>query len=200
MLVFSVSRSSFSTGYIGEICVCVCLFTYIRLEQTPKWIDIDWIMMILFAMHMVMAYHAIWFMWYAYDRVFSRMPCGTFHFFFVKLSDPSKSFHLARKIFINLVHPFIDGFIFGPPLVTILLLAEIKHFVQTSAPFELVLATPKQSRQEALQTQIIGTERSTWRLRDSSVYLLPRKLYFSNRKKFGFPEHNHGRIHLITST
>lgn len=183
----------------GFVCVFASSPNSIRLGQTPKWIGIDWIMVIFFAMHMVMAYHAIWFVWYAYDMVFSRMPCGTFHFMLAKLPDPCWAFGLARDFFMILVHPFIDGFIFGPPLVMILLLAEFIHFVQTSVLFELVFAIPEQSRQEVLQTQIVDRERSTWRVRDSSVYLLSRKLYFGFRKLFGFPDNNHGRIRLITS-
>lgn len=182
----------------GFVCVFASSPNSIRLGQIPKWIGIDWMMVVLFAMHTVMIYHAMWFLWYAYDMVFSRMPCGTFHFFLIKLSDPSRSFYLTRMIFTFLIEPFIDIFVLVPPLVMILLLAEIKHFVQTSALFQLVFTTPKQSGHEALQTQVIDIDRSTWRLRDSSVYLRSRKLYFGIRQYFGFPDHGHGGIRLIT--
>ena len=32
----------------------------------------------------------IWFVWYAYDQVFSRMPCGAYQFFLVLMLDQVK--------------------------------------------------------------------------------------------------------------
>jgi hypothetical protein len=182
----------------GFVCVFASSPSSIRLGQTPKWIGIDWIMVVLFSMHTAMIYHATWFMWYAYDQVFSRMPCGTFHFFFAKLSDPSETFLRMRNSFILLSMPFSGTFVPGLPFIMILLLAEIKHSVHTSALFQLVFKAPTQSGFEALQNQATSSDRPTWRLRNSSVYLRSRRLYYGIRKYCGFPEHGHGGIRLIT--
>ena len=76
----------------GYICVFDTAPCSIKLGSEMKWIKIDWRTVLLFTTHALMYYHGIWFIWYGYDRVFSRMPCGTYHFFVIPLLDPSEVF------------------------------------------------------------------------------------------------------------
>jgi hypothetical protein len=47
---------------------------------------------IIFVKHMVMTYHLLFFIWYSYDEVFAKMPCGTYHFWLALMFDLSKEF------------------------------------------------------------------------------------------------------------
>ena len=76
----------------GFLCVFASAPCPIQLGSKSKWTKLNWTTMVLFTTHALMVYHGIWYIWYAYDQIFSRMPCGTYHFFLVPMLDPSERF------------------------------------------------------------------------------------------------------------
>ena len=76
---------------------------------------------------MLMTYHAIWFIWSAYDQVFSRMPCGTYQFFIVPMLDPSEGFWALRDFLTNIITPLTVPLLLVFPILTVLLASEIPN-------------------------------------------------------------------------
>ncbi len=120
-------------GYLYVFGTAPCL---IKLGSETKWIQIDWRTVLLFTTHALMYYHGVWFIWYAYDRVFSRMPYGTYHFFLIPLLDPSEVFWALRDCLNHLLIPLIPLLSLFP-FIGLLLIPEIKHAIQDSTIYQL---------------------------------------------------------------
>ena len=182
----------------GFLCVFASSPCPIRLGLRPRWVELDWILVVSFTMHTVMIYHAIWFTWYAYDWIFARMPCGTYHFVFAKFSDPSKYFSVVRGVLTLLFAPFTLPLLLVFPIIAVLLLSEVKHSVQTSILFQLVSRISERSETSTGESQSMVYDASTRRSRISRFYLHMKGGYHWVRKFLDFPSHGRGRIRLVT--
>jgi hypothetical protein len=197
--VFSIEIELLYWLYWGGVsCVFASSPCPIRLGLKPRWVELDWIVVISFATHTVMIYHAIWFSLYAYDGVFSRMPCGTYHFFFAKLSEPSKCFSVVRTVLTQFTGPFIVPLLLIFPIIVVLLLSEVKHYVQSSTLFQLVFATSERSETATVQSQSMVYDASKRRSRILRFYLRVKAHYYKLKIFFGFPWYGRGRIRLVT--
>jgi hypothetical protein len=112
----------------------LCVFTWPNLT-TPKskikWLGMTWYRTILSILDIFMIGHGAWFWLRGYDTRFARLPCGTHHFFFVKISDPG-DFGLLRFF---LATNFLSGLIevgFIKLAFTILFIREIVRSVRES--------------------------------------------------------------------
>ena len=82
-----------------------------------------------------MTYHGVWFVWYAYDQAFSRIPCGTYHFFLPPILDPSQGFWTLRDYLTHLLVPLLPTLLFTFPLSGLLLASEVKYIIQHSPTY-----------------------------------------------------------------
>lgn len=98
-----------------------------------KWIGLDWKTAIQYTTNVLMAYHAIWFVWLAYDQVFSRMPCGTYQFLFAPVLDPSKTFCFLRDLLMQPILPLAGFFVLLVPILVFFLASEIMNSIHDSA-------------------------------------------------------------------
>lgn len=186
----------------GVLCVCISSPNLLRLGSKSTWIGLDWITAIQFTMHILMVYHGIWFVWYAYDQFFSRMPCGTYHFFLVPFLDPSESYWILRDYLTLLISPIATPLVFAIPLTIFLLVSEIKNSIQDSATYrtfspkstnpvdrsDTVLSNP--TIQLSLKLRIL--------LRLRRIYRGIRRRYGTLRTAFGLPSHGMRGIRLVT--
>ena len=171
-------------GYVSVFGSAPC---QVRLGSEIKWIKLDWTTIVLFTMHVLMIYHGAWFVWYAYDQVFSRMPCGTYHFFLFPILDPSEGFWTLRDYLNHLLLAFIPPLLATFSFVGLLLASEVKYTIQHSATYQTVF--PKSTIQDHDQTQT-----SLW-LR---VYLFITHPYRALRERLHFPSHSREEIRLVT--
>ena len=117
----------------GYLCIFATSPSYRRLGSEVKWIGLDWITGINYFLHILMFYHSTFFWHYGYDQVFSRMPCGTYHFFFTPLLDPSKSFWFFRDALTIIINPVNIALIVTVPIVSLCLMSEIKESICDSS-------------------------------------------------------------------
>ena len=120
----------------GFLCVFTTPPSYMRLGSEVKWIGLDWITGINYFLHILMFYHSTFFWNYGYDQLFSRMPCGTYHFFFAPLLDPSKSFWFFRDALTVMLDPLNIPLIFIIPTVILSLMSEIKGSICDSSVYQ----------------------------------------------------------------
>ena len=180
----------------GYICVFDTAPCSIKLGSEMKWIKIDWRTVLLFTTHALMYYHGIWFIWYAYDRVFSRMPCGTYHFFLVPLLDPSEVFWALRDCLNYLLIPFIPLLSLFP-FIGLLLISEIKHAIQDSAIYQLFFQRAAMSdRDQAEFTEPDDT--SAKKSIGSKLYRSIKRIYMNFREFCELPSRSRGGIRLVT--
>jgi hypothetical protein len=121
----------------GIICVFGSAPCTVRLGTVSKWIKLDWTAAFQFSTHWIMTYHGIWFIISSYDQSFSRMPCGTTHFFFAPVLDPSEEFWVLRDVLTLMALPLFLLLALAFPLVAMLLIPEVKHAVQDSTPYRV---------------------------------------------------------------
>jgi hypothetical protein len=74
----------FFGGYL-----CICTQPNLTTSKSKvKWLGMTWHNAILRVLYILMIGHSAWFWIHGYDKVFAKLPCGTHHFFFGKISDP----------------------------------------------------------------------------------------------------------------
>lgn len=177
----------------------------IKLGSEIKWIKIDWMTVFLFTTHAIMYYHGIWFNWYAYDRVFSKMPCGTSHFFLVPLLNPSKVFWVLRCCLNLLLIPLIPLLSLFP-IIGFLLIPEIKHAIQDSIIYQQLFqkaAISDSDQAESTEPDDTSVKKSI-RLRMHQfvnlkwIYMGLRKEYMELREGCRLPSRSRGGIRLVT--
>ena len=180
----------------GFVCVFASSLCPIQLGSKSKWIKLKWTTVILFTTHALMVCHGTWFIWYGCHQIFSRMPCGTYHFFLVLLLDPSERFWHVTAFMTDLLATFAGPLLGVFPLIVLLLAAEVKHSIQPSATFQLVY--PKQRPSETDQAQTTELSHSPRNTLGRRVYSSIRKIYGNHREEWSFPSHVRGGIRLVT--
>ena len=180
----------------GYVCVFATTPCQLRLGSETKWIKLDWTTIILFTTHVLMIYHGAWFVWYAYDQVFSRMPCGTYHFFLFPILDPSECFWTLRDYLSHLIVPFIPPLLATFPFVGLLLASEVKHTIQHSAAYQALF--PKSTVSDRDQPQTIDYNASVKTSLGLRVYLFIAFRYRAFREFCYFPSHSREGIRLVT--
>lgn len=187
----------------GFLCVFALSPSETRLGPEAKWAKLDWVSVIHFIMHMLMTYHGIWFIWHAYDQVFSRMPCGTYQFFFVPVLDPSKSFWILRDVMTQLMCPLASQLLLLFPLFGLLFLAEVKQSIQDSAIYQMFF--PKASNPDNRGWETLSSSPSAQLSPDSRVFqwlrrlhCMLRRLYRRFRRAFSLPPFSRSGIPLLT--
>lgn len=135
--------------------------------------------------HTLMLYHGMWFIWYAYDQVFSRMPCGTYQFFLVPVLDPSGTFCRVRDFLTPLVGSLILPLPLVIPFTCFLLASEIKDAIIHSAIYQILFP-------HAMQAEISQTETSASEASPQQRRLIPRLLLSTGGKLKGL--HRYVRI------
>lgn len=147
----------------GYICVFGSAPCLIKLGNARSWMKVDWTTVIFFITHWIMAYHGVWFMIYAYDQHFPRMPCGTWHFFFAPVLDPGARFWVLRDWMSIVAIPIVAFVLIAFPLVAVLVLPEIKYAVQSSTFYQLWIhetASSSNAQQAAIDQPAIEVSRS----------------------------------------
>ena len=180
----------------GYVCVFGTAPCLIKLGSEMKWIKIDWRTVLLFTTHALMYYHGIWFIWYVYDRIFSRIPCGTYHFFLVLLLDPSEVFWALRDCLNHLLIPLIPLLSLFP-FIGLLLISEIKHAIQDSAIYQLFFqkaAIPNRDQAESTEPDDTSAKKSI----GLRVYRSVKRIYMEFRNFCEFPSRSRGGIRLVT--
>ena len=180
----------------GYVCVFALAPCQIRLGSETKWIKLDWSTVIIFTTHALMLYHGVWFIWHAYDQVFSRMPCGTYHFFFFPILDPSQGFWTLRDYLTDLLIPLLPTLLAIFPFVGFLLTSEVKYTIQHSATYQSLF--PKSSVLDRDQPQSAEYDTSVQTSLGVRVYLFIALQYRAFRERFDFPSHSRGGIRLVT--
>ena len=183
----------------GFLCVFATSPSSSRLGSGVKWIGLDILTAIQFTTHALMTYHGVWFIWYAYDQVFARMPCGTYHFYFAPLLDPSPSFWFVRDFLTQLIFPLAFSLLLIVPFTGLLLTSEIKNSVQGSATYQIIFpGTNEQLEENASQPPVLLSLRSRIMQRLKRQYRGLRKFYGSIREEFSLPANGRSGIRLIT--
>ena len=180
----------------GYICVFGTAPCSIKLGSEMKWIKIDWRIVLLFTTHALMYYHVVWFIWHAYDRVFSRMPCGTYHFFLVPLLDPSEVFWVLRDCLNHLLIPLIPLLSLFP-FIGLLLISEIKHAIQDFATYQLFFqraAMSDSDQAESTEPNDTSVKKSI----RSRLYRSIKWIYMKFRVLCELPSRGRGGIRLVT--
>ena len=180
----------------GYVCVFAAAPCPVRLGSDIKWIKLDWITAILFTTHLLMIYHGIWFAFDAYDQVFSRMPCGTYHFFLFPILDPSEGFWTLRDYLTNLLIPFVPALLAIFPFVGLVLASEVKCTIQHSTIYQTLFLKPTISDRDQRQTTVHNASVKT--SLGLKAYLFITRRYRVFREILGFPSHSRGGIRLVT--
>ena len=180
----------------GYICVFGSAPCPVRLGSAMKWIKLDWTTMILFTTHALMIYDGAWFVCYAYDQVFSRMPCGTYHFFFYPILDPSQGFWTLRDYVNHMLGFFIPALVILFPFVGLVSAAEVKDTVQHSAIFEFLF--PKATISDRNQPQTTEQNASVKTSPGLGNNLFIARPYRKFRGMLNLPSHSRGGIRLVT--
>lgn len=187
----------------GLLCVFASSPSSTRLGSKAKWVVLDWMTGIQFMTHMLMAYHGIWFVWYAYDQIFSRMPCGTYHFFFVPVLDPSPSFWFLRDFLTQLICPLAMPLLVMFPFMGLLVASEIKKSIQVSTTYQMFFPTSndlgtQQSEITAPNPSVKFSLRCRILRRLKRLYHGIRELYRQLWRLIGLPSYGGSGIRLMT--
>ena len=180
----------------GYVCVFGSAPCRVRLGSEMKWIKLDWTTMILLTTHALMIYDGAWFVCYAYDQVFSRMPCGTYHFFFLPVLDPSQGFWTLRDYLTHMLLFFIPALLTFIPFFGLLLASEVKDTVQHSATYEFLF--PKTNISGREQPQPIEQNASVKTSPGLGDYFFITRPYRKFREMMFLPSHSRGGIRLVT--
>lgn len=170
-----------------------------QLGSGVKWVGLDILTAIQFTTHALMTYHGVWFIWYAYDQVFARMPCGTYHFYIAPLLDPSPSFWFVRDFLTTLICPLAFPLLLIFPFTALLLTSEIKKSVRGSAIYHIIFPkTNEQLEENVSQLPVLPSLRSRIVQRLRWHYRRLKAFYGLIRGKFSLPVHGRSGIRLIT--
>lgn len=180
-------------GYLYVFATSPCS---VRLGSEIKWLGLDWISVLQFTTHMLMAYHGSWFVWYTYNQVYSRMPCGTHQFFLVRMLDPSQSFFVLRDVLTNLIYPLALPLLLVFPVLGILLASELKHSIRSAAIYQMFI--PQTDRSGHAQSQNTAVNVSSQPSLALRVYLRIKTLYHRVRRFFALPSGGRRGIRLVT--
>jgi hypothetical protein len=120
-------------GYVTVFGTAPCP---IQMGDRSQWAKLQWTTTILYLTHMAMTYHGIWYAWYAYDRVFARMPCGTYHFFALRMLDPSQEFWNLRDTIMVFATPLAIWAAVLFPAIGVSFTGALKHTIQESALYQ----------------------------------------------------------------
>ena len=180
----------------GYVCVFASAPCRVRLGSEMKWIKLNWTTVVLFITHFLMTYHGVWFVWHAYDQVFSRMPCGTYHFFLFPMLEPSQGFWTLRDYLTLLLIPFIPTLLAAFPFVGLLLASEVKYTIQHSATYQAIFPKPSVSNcDQPRNTEYNASKQTSLGLR---VSLFIAREYRVFREMFCLPSNSRGGIRLVT--
>lgn len=180
----------------GYACVFAAAPCPVRLGSDSKWIKLDWITAILFTTHILMTYHGVWFVFDAYDQVFSRMPCGTYHFYLFPILDPSEGFWTLRDYLTHLLIPFVPALLAIFPFVGLVLASEVKYTIQHSTIYQTLFLKPTVSDRDQRQNTVQNAPVKTSPV--LRAYLFITRRYRGFREILGFPSHSRGGIRLVT--
>ncbi|OAF98788.1 uncharacterized protein CC84DRAFT_1223533 [Paraphaeosphaeria sporulosa] len=178
----------------GYVCVFGSAPCSIRLGTVSRWVMTDWTGAILFTTHWIMTYHGIWFITWGYDQAFSRMPCGTYHFFLIPVLDPSVGFWVLRDLLTLTAAPWFPHLLTAFPLVALLLLPEAKHSMQGSAAYQLFLSKLGAPEHQRANSTISEPEPSIWRI----IRSLIKRALGALRRFCALPTERRGGIRLVT--
>ena len=143
-----------------------------------------------------MIFHGLWVVFHAYDQVFSRMPCGTYHFFLFLILDPSIGFWTFRDYLTHLILPIVPTLLTTFPLSSLLLISEVKYMIQHSTPYQILFPKPIISdRDQPQTTEHNASAQISLGLR---VYLFITREYRVFREMVRLPSHSRGGIRLVT--
>lgn len=195
----------------GFACVYASAPSRTRLGGQAKWVSLDWNTATRYTLHILMAYHGVWFSWWGYDQFFARMPCGTYQFMFAKFLDPSTPYCYARDVVSVAFNMIATPLLLVIPVVIVVMAVEIKASVQNSAICHMFfrsktgqsLGNLGQRIQERNGSMSNGDEREPRaaslliRVRDRFLNIT-RITYHFIRRLVGLPRHKLGGIRLIT--
>lgn len=187
----------------GFMCVFASSPSSTRLGSEAKWVVLDWVTVIQFITHMLMTYHGIMFVWYGYDQLFSRMPCGTYQFFFVPVLDPSESFSFLRDFLTQLICPLALLSLLVFPYTSLILASEVKKSIQDSATYQIFFPRTEngdenqtESNAPKLPIRLSLGSRILKRLR--KLYQRVGKVYRLIREELSLPPHSRPGVRLVT--
>lgn len=187
----------------GFMCVFASSPSSTRLGSEAKWVVLDWVTVIQFITHMLMTYHGIIFVWYAYDQLFSRMPCGTYQFFFVPVLDPSESFSFLRDFLTQLICPLALLSLAVFPYISLILASEVKQSIQDSSTYQMFF--PRTENGDRNQTESDAPKLPIRLSLGSRILKKLRKLYQMVGKEYrefrtllSLPPHSRTGIRLVT--
>lgn len=180
----------------GFVSVFASSLSPVRLGRVTQWVDVDWTTIIFFITHWIMSYHGIWFVCYAYDQVFPRMPCGTYHFFLAPMLDPSTGYWLIRDWLSMMAVPIFYFIIHGFPLVLLLSLPEIKYAMTRSSIYQDLFGKSDASDDD----QIEPTKHSSSKLLSffQFIYNEIKEVQGDIRRICSLPSKRRNGIQLIT--
>ncbi|KAI1213362.1 uncharacterized protein F4807DRAFT_261644 [Annulohypoxylon truncatum] len=183
----------------GSLCVFAFSPNEVPLGDHAQWIGLEWHRAIQYLTHIMMAYHGIFYCFYGYDQFFARMPCGTYHFFFAPVLDPSKSFCDLRDIFSILIMPLLPPLVPLVPTVGFLLIPEINTAIRDSVVYRLFF-----SDYDQLQTAESNASDDPLKL-SSRIFAQMRQfrhriklVYRRMRQRCHLPPHGERGIRLVT--
>ena len=190
----------------GLICVSASSPSRTRLTiKRGEWIGLDWRTAIQYTTNVLMAYHTIWFVWLAYDRVFSRMPCGTYQFLFMPVLDPSKTFCLLRDLLMPVINTLVFPFVLSVPFLVVVLTSEIKNSVRDSTLCQFFFPRVSNSSDNTQPGNVGAPEVGTGEglglrvlQRLGGIYDGIKGVYRYFRVKWGLPVRGRRGIRLIT--
>ncbi|KAG8530599.1 uncharacterized protein KY384_004637 [Bacidia gigantensis] len=201
---FAIEIEIFYWMYWGGVfCVFMSSPSSKRLGSTIAWIRLHWTTAIYSTTHILMLYHGIFYIYYGYDQTFSRMPCGTYHFFLAPMKDPSRSFFVLRDLLTAAIAPFSFPLLFVFPFMGMLLAAEMKRTVKDSLFYQSFFLTPHQSSNNSAETAT-PTMSVQLSMRSRMVRRLKRllgkftKIYREIRVEIGLSPHARDGIYLVT--
>lgn len=180
----------------GYVCVFASAPCPIRLGSEMKWVKLDWTTTILFTTHALTIYHGVWFIYYAYDQVFARMPCGTYHFFVFLILDPSEGFWTLRDYLAHLLIAFAPPLLAAFPFTGLLLASEVKHTIQHSATYQTLFPKSSISDRDIPQTAEYDTYLETHLGLQTYLFIINR--YREFREGMGFPSYSREGVRLVT--
>jgi hypothetical protein len=164
-----------------------------------RWIQLNWTAVTTFVLNWIMFYHGVWFMWWAYDTTFSRMPCGTYQFFLAPLLDPSTFFGHLRDVVMSLSVFWLLPSLLNFPIIAVLAASELKHSILDSAVTKTLQSTALGAWfSNASSSMDSWTGWQNFKAYVLKTYRSLRHVYRSSRKMMGLPEKSAKGIRLIT--
>jgi hypothetical protein len=131
----------------------ISVFTWPNLttaNSQTKWLGMTWHGAIISILNIFMYGHSTWFWVWGYNTVFARLPCGTHHFFFGKISDPG-AFMVLRWLFaMNSITASI-WYAFLAAVFAILFIGEIRRSILESDIYRGLFPRGQYRRVEAPQ-------------------------------------------------